>query len=62
MLESMADGDGAWKVLDTFGKPLSDMPDDLVADILQLRRIATIMRSQILRDKLKPKSHAAKYG
>lgn len=51
LLEAFADGFGGWKVMDTLGKPLVDLPEILVDDLLTLRYLAGI--SEAIRSKEK---------
>jgi len=46
LLESFSDGYGAWKVLDVLGKPLMDLDEALVHDLMTWRWIGNIVRRQ----------------
>ena len=45
MLEAFTDGMGAWQVMDVLGKPLMELPDALVSDLMQWRYLVGIVRS-----------------
>jgi hypothetical protein len=46
LLEAFADGYGAWRIQDVLGKPLIELDDALVEDLLTLRHLAEIARGQ----------------
>lgn len=46
MLESMADGMGAWRFMDVLGEPLMKLPESLTQDLLTWRWLAGIVRHQ----------------
>lgn len=46
MLEAFSDGWGGWRIVDVLGKPVLELPDWLVHDLLTLRYIASAMREQ----------------
>lgn len=45
MLEAFTDGMGAWNVMDVLGKPLMELPDALVSDLLTWRYLVGIVKS-----------------
>jgi hypothetical protein len=45
MLEAFTDGMGAWQVMDVLGKPLMELPDALVSDLMQWRYLVSIIRA-----------------
>lgn len=44
MLESFSDGMGAWQVMDVLGKPLMQLPDGLVNDLMTWRYLVGIVK------------------
>jgi hypothetical protein len=46
LLESFADGYGGWKPMDVIGKPLAELPETLVHDLMAWRWLADIVRRQ----------------
>lgn len=46
LLEAFSDSMGNWRVMDVFGRPIVELPDALVADLLQLRHVAEVIRNQ----------------
>ncbi|HSV86952.1 MAG TPA: hypothetical protein VLH85_10280 [Levilinea sp.] len=45
-LEANADGWGAWRFMDTFGKPLIELPDFLRHDLLVWKRLKNAVERQ----------------
>jgi hypothetical protein len=45
MLEAFTDGMGAWNVMDVLGKPLMELPDALVSDLLTWRYLVGIVKA-----------------
>ena len=45
MLEAFTDGMGAWNVMDVLGKPLMQLPDALVSDLMTWRYLVGIVKS-----------------
>jgi hypothetical protein len=44
MLEAFTDGMGAWQVMDVLGKPLMELPDALVSDLMTWRFLVGIVK------------------
>lgn len=46
LLEAFSDSFGGWRIFDLFGKPVIELPEKLVTDLLILRRLVGQMRRQ----------------
>ena len=42
LLEAYADGMGGWRIMDVIGKPLSELPEPLVEDLMTWRWLVGI--------------------
>ena len=46
LLEAFADGYGAWRLIDVIGKPLLELDERLIQDLMTWRWLVDIIRKQ----------------
>jgi len=51
MLEAFADDFGGWRLMDVLGKPVVELDDALISDLLMWKYLAAIIRRPKKKDK-----------